>query len=170
MPRVLGPRLGGQVQQVIKAVQAGDWSTSDAGVVTAGGVELRDGEYELTLVAADSEHSAPLSGADGVVVLDPVVTPELAAEGLARDVVRVVQQARRDADLNISDRISLTVAASPDVIAAVSTHRDFVAAETLATSVTLDDLAGSTSEQAGWFAGEVGDGDGVRVRVAKATA
>ena len=108
VPRALGPRVGGQVQQVIKAVKAGDWSLVD-GAPVAAGVTLQEGEYELRLVAADAEHSAPLPGGEGVVVLDTAVTPELAAEGLARDVVRVVQQARRDADLDVSDRIALVV-------------------------------------------------------------
>jgi isoleucyl-tRNA synthetase len=161
VPRVLGPRLGGQVQQVIKAVRAGDWSV-DGGVVTAGGVVLEDGEFELKLVAADVEHSAPLSGTEGVVVLDTHVTPELAAEGLARDVVRVVQQARRDADFNVSDRITLTVSASPAVTAAVETHQQFVASETLATSVTFGEVGVAA------FAGEAGDGETVRVQVAVA--
>ncbi len=67
------------------------------------------------------------------MVLDTAVTPELAAEGLARDLIRVVQQARRDADLDVSDRIALIVAAAPAVVAAVEAHRDFVAGETLAT-------------------------------------
>jgi isoleucyl-tRNA synthetase len=159
VPRVLGPRLGGAVQNVIKAVRAGDWSVAD-GVVTAGGVVLEDGEFELKLVAADVEHSAPLPGAEGVVVLDTVVTPELAAEGLARDVVRVVQQARRDADLNVSDRISLVVSASPAVAAAVEKHRDFVGSETLATSVSFGAVDGG-------FAGEAGDGETVEVQVSK---
>ena len=48
VPRALGPRLGRDVQQVIGAVQAGDWSESD-GVVTAGGVQLQDGEYTVRL-------------------------------------------------------------------------------------------------------------------------
>jgi isoleucyl-tRNA synthetase len=158
VPRVLGPRLGGAVQNVIKAVRAGDWTVVD-GVVTAGGVVLADGEYELKLVAADVEHSAPLSGAAGVVVLDTMVTPELAAEGLARDVVRVVQQARRDADLNVSDRISLTVSASPEVTGAVQRHEAFVAAETLSTSVAYGPVSAG-------FTGEAGDGESVTVQVA----
>jgi isoleucyl-tRNA synthetase len=160
VPRVLGPRLGGEVQNVIKAVRAGDWSVDD-GVVTAGGVALQDGEYELKLVAADAEHTAPLSGAEGVVVLDTVVTPELAAEGLARDVVRAIQQARREADLSVSDRISLTVSAAPEVVAAVRAHEAFVAAETLSTSVAYGAIAGG-------FTGEVGDGGTVTVSVARA--
>ncbi|MEU4695026.1 isoleucine--tRNA ligase [Actinoplanes sp. NPDC023714] len=157
VPRALGPRVGKQVQQVIKAVKSGDWQLVD-GAPVAAGVTLAEGEYELKLVAADVENSAPLPAGGGVVVLDTVVTPELAAEGLARDVIRVVQQARRDADLDVSDRISLTVAASPAVVEAVEAHREFVAGETLATSLAFGDAAGG-------FAGEVGDGEQVTVSV-----
>jgi isoleucyl-tRNA synthetase len=160
VPRTLGPRLGGAVQDVIKAVKAGDWAAA-GGVVVAGGVELREGEYELKLVAADPERSASLPRDEGVVVLDTTVTPALEAEGLARDVVRVVQQARREADLNVADRITVAVDAPAAVAAAVDAHRDFVARETLATSVEI----GAVSDG---FGGEVGDGQTVRVRVAKA--
>jgi isoleucyl-tRNA synthetase len=159
VPRALGPRLGGAVQGVIKAVKAGDWAVA-GGVVVAGGVELQDGEYELKLVAADPEQSASLPGGEGVVVLDTHVTPELQTEGVARDVVRVVQQARREADLNVADRISLTVDAPGAVAAAIDTFRDFVAGETLATSVEVGPVDDG-------FAGEVGDGETVRVRVTK---
>jgi len=159
VPRVLGPRVGGQVQQVIKAVKAGDWSLVDSRPVAAG-VALQEGEYELKLVAADGEHSAPLPGADGVVVLDTAVTPQLAAEGLARDVVRVVQQARRAAGLAVSDRIVLVVDATGEVAAAVAAHADFIAAETLATSVTVGPVEDG-------FAGEVGEGGQIRVQVRK---
>jgi isoleucyl-tRNA synthetase len=161
VPRVLGPRLGGQVQQVIKAVKAGDWSVTDDGV-TAGGVALNDGEYELKLVASDAERSASLPGGEGVVVLDTEVTPELAAEGLARDVVRVVQMARREAGLDVADRISVVVEASPEVAAAVETHRDFLAREVLANEVT----AGAAGDDG--FAGEVGEAEQVKVGVTKA--
>jgi isoleucyl-tRNA synthetase len=161
VPRVLGPRLGGQVQQVIKAVKAGEW-TAEGDAVTAGGVALRPGEYELKLVPADAEHSAPLPAGDGVVVLDTAVSPQLAAEGLARDVVRVVQLARREAGLRVSDRIALSVDAPAAIAAAVEANRAFVAAETLAASVRVGPLSGEA------FAGEAGEGETVRVAVAKA--
>ncbi|MET7402233.1 isoleucine--tRNA ligase [Dactylosporangium sp. NPDC005572] len=160
VPRVLGPRLGKDVQAVIKAVKAGDWGVQGGGAVTAGGVELQEGEYELKLVAADPTQSAPLPAGEGVVVLDSAVTPQLAAEGLARDLVRVVQQARRDADLNVSDRITVVVDGPQAVADALAVHSAFVAGETLAQSVTLGSLDGG-------FAGEVGEGDPIRVRVAK---
>ncbi|GIE82614.1 isoleucine--tRNA ligase [Actinoplanes philippinensis] len=157
VPRALGPRVGKQVQQVIKAVKAGEWQLVD-GAPVAAGVTLADGEYELKLVASDVENSAPLPAGGGVVVLDTVVTDELATEGLARDVIRVVQQARRDAGLDVSDRITLVLSASPAVRAAVETFRDFVAGETLATTVEFADPAGG-------FTGEVGDGEQVTVTV-----
>jgi isoleucyl-tRNA synthetase len=95
------------------------------------------------------------------IALDTEITPELAAEGTARDVVRVVQQARRDADLDVADRIALTVAAPENVLAAVRAHQDFVAHETLATSVTLVD---SLDEG---FVGTVGEAVPITVGVAK---
>ncbi|BEL09445.1 isoleucine--tRNA ligase [Actinoplanes sichuanensis] len=157
VPRALGPRVGKQVQQVIKAVKSGEWELVD-GAPVAAGVTLAEGEYELKLVAADVENSAPLPAGGGVVVLDTVVTAELATEGLARDVIRVVQQARRDADLDVSDRITLVLSASPAVRAAVETFRDFVAGETLATALEFAELTDG-------FAGEVGDGEQVVVTV-----
>jgi len=157
VPRALGPRVGKQVQAVIKAVKAGDWTLVD-GAPLAAGVTLQEGEYELRLVAADAEHSAPLPGGEGVVVLDTTVTPALAAEGLARDVVRVVQQARRDAGLDVSNRIEVALAASPDVVAAVEAHRDFVAREVLAESITFDPSVTG-------FVGEVGADEPVTVAV-----
>jgi isoleucyl-tRNA synthetase len=156
VPRALGPRVGGAVQQVIKAVKAGDWSLVD-GAPVAAGVTLQEGEYELKQVAADADHAAPL--ADGVVVLDTTVTPELAAEGLARDVVRVIQQARREAGLNVSDRIAVTVEASPAVADAIHAYESFVAGEVLAEQVSY----GPAGDAA--FSGVAGDSEPVRVAV-----
>jgi isoleucyl-tRNA synthetase len=72
-----------------------------------------------------------------------------------------VQQARRDAGLDVSDRIALTVAATPTVEAAVDTYRDFVAQETLSTSLMF------AASAAPGFTGEVGDGEHVTVSVSR---
>jgi isoleucyl-tRNA synthetase len=134
VPAKLGPRLGKQVQQVIKAHKAGDWSVAE-GVVTVGGVVLEDGEYQLELVAGDDKASTGLNAHDGVVALDIDVTHELEVEGRARDLVRLVQQARRDAGLDVSDRIDLTVTAGENWLEAVAAHEQLIAAETLASSI-----------------------------------
>ncbi|NIJ11289.1 isoleucyl-tRNA synthetase [Saccharomonospora amisosensis] len=158
--RAAGPRLGKDVQRVIKAVKAGEWTTSAEGAVVAAGVELLEGEYERRLVAKDHGAAAELSGGSGLVLLETEVTAELAREGLARDMVRVVQQARRDASLDIADRIVLTVDAPDDVAEAVRAHEAFVAGETLASDVSYAPVTDG-------FSGAVGDGVKVTVAVAK---
>ncbi|MGO1796746.1 MAG: isoleucine--tRNA ligase [Microbacterium gubbeenense] len=109
--RAIGPRLGKQVQQVIKASKSGDWTESD-GTVVAGGIELMAGEYALALDTSarpEGEAIATLSGG-GFVILDTVTTPQLEAEGLARDIIRAVQETRKQADFDVSDRIELFIA------------------------------------------------------------
>ena len=161
-PRALGPRLGADVQRVIRATKAGDWSV-DGDTVTAGGVELTADEYDLRLVPADPDRSAPLPGDVGVVVLDTEVTPAFEAEGRARDVVRVVQQARRDAGLDISDRIVLGVDGDGAVLDAVRAHEAFVAGEVLADAVAY----GPVGREGHVVDSTVADGEAVRVSVAR---
>ena len=75
----------------------------------------------------------------GFVILDTTVSPELAAEGLPRDVVRAVQQARRDAGLEVSDRISLQLAGDEAVREAVAAYAELIKKETLATNLDFAD-------------------------------
>ena len=134
VPAVVGPRLGKNTQQVIVAVKKGEW-TQEGDTILVAGETLQPGEYALKLVTKSDSASAPLPGGAGVVLLDITLTPELEAEGLARDVVRAVQQARRDADLNVSDRIVLTLGADPAVQAQLAPHEALIAGETLAVEV-----------------------------------
>ena len=158
--RAAGPRLGKDVQRVIKAVKAGQWTTSPSGGIVADGIELQHGEFERKLVSKDTGAAAELPASSGLVVLDTAVTPELEAEGLARDLVRVVQQARRDKGLDVSDRIRLTIDAPETVVSAARTHEALIRSETLA----LDVAYGWTSNGE---AGKVGDGVDVRVEILK---
>src|SRR4029453_2808951 len=109
--RAAGPRLGKDVQGVIRASKTGDWTVGEDGSVSCGGVPLVEGEYTLETVVAGDGTGSEAGGVlprGGFVVLDLTVTPELAREGLARDLVRAVQQVRRDAGLAVGDRILLT--------------------------------------------------------------
>lgn len=137
--RAAGPRLGRDVQQAIKGSKSGDWSVAEDGTVTAGGLALVEGEYSLETVAgsADDASATGVLPRGGFVVLDTEVTPELEAEGLARDLVRAVQQARKDAGLEVSDRIALTISGDAATVAAARTHEALIAQETLATSVEV---------------------------------
>jgi len=165
--RAAGPRLGKQVQQVIKAARTNDWSETD-GVVTAGGIELAAGEYELELQAASTAADAEsvlnssalaLLAGGGFVLLETTTTPELEAEGLARDLIRAVQDTRKSAGFEVSDRIRLDLVFFADTDAdtfALATGVD-VAGETLATRFAAHsapaDTAGTPSE---WLPGLTG--------------
>lgn len=154
--RAAGPRLGKDVQLAIKGSKSGDWSVAADGTVTAGGLALVEGEFTLeTVVGAATEGVATgMLPAGGFVVLDTVVTPELAEEGVARDLVRAVQQARRDADLQVTDRIELVVTGTPAVLAAARAHEALIAGETLATSYTVGEEAPAGATEV-----VVGDGE-----------
>ena len=131
--RVAGPRLGKQVQHVIRAAKQGDWSEQN-GTVTAGDIVLVEGEYELTLQAGTGHEDAALAllPGGGFVILDTETTPELEAEGIARDAIRAVQEARKNAGLDVSDRIVLALNADPEYARALEAHSELIAAETLA--------------------------------------
>jgi isoleucyl-tRNA synthetase len=145
VPAAVGPRLGPHTQDVIRAVKAGDWRLEGERVV-AGGHWLEPGEFTLTMVAEGDRASTTLGGGTGVIVLDVDVTPELEQEGRARDLIRLVQQARRDADLAVTDRIHLTIRADDDWIDAAHAHQDLIAGETLAVSIDLDGAGTDTPE------------------------
>jgi len=143
--RAAGPRLGRTVQQVIRAAKAGAWSQDAEGAVVVrtedGDVALEAGEYELATTvdadaAAEGLTAAVLPGG-GFVLLDVTVTPELEAEGYARDVVRAVQDARKAAGLAVADRIALELTVPAERVAAVEAHRELIARETLALELTV---------------------------------
>jgi len=138
VPAVLGPRLGARTQQVIAAVKRGEWMEAD-GAVVAAGERLVEGEYALRLVAREGDASAPLEAGSGIVLLDVSITEDLEAEGTARDVVRAVQQARRDANLRVTDRITLVISADAEVRRRVESHRELVVGETLTVNLVWDE-------------------------------
>ena len=158
--RELGPRVGAQVQSIIQAAKAGDWAM-DNGVVTVAGIALEEGEYSLEFTSEGEDTAVQFLDNGGFVLLDTTVTPELAAEGLARDAIRAIQQERKNAGLNVSDRISTTVEADPVASEALREHQDMVCAETLSIAFELTELSASDD------ALPVGENSHIRVKVSK---
>ena len=156
--RAAGPRLGKDVQTVIRAVKAGDWSEAADGTVTAAGIALLPEEYTTRLVAAEPESTAALPGGAGLVVLDSTVTEELEAEGWAKYRIRELQDARRNLGLDVSDRISVVFEVPADRADWALRHRELIASEVLATSFELAP-AGD---------GALDIGEGVRAAIVKA--
>jgi isoleucyl-tRNA synthetase len=143
--RALGPRVGGDVQRIIREAKSGNWKLVGEQVVVDG-TELFDGEYELTMTAASDNPDAKVGITSfGFVLLDTKVTPELEREGAARDAVRHIQQARKDAGLDVSDRIALKLTVDASSLSAISEHQRFISDEVLAVEFELSEGAGELS-------------------------
>jgi isoleucyl-tRNA synthetase len=137
--KVLGPRLGPRVKVVATALDADDGPLADA---LASGravtVDLPEGPPvdlapdDVDLVQETLEGWGVVSEGGLTVALELEITPELRREGLARDLVRAIQDARKAAGLQVSDRIELGVTASGEVADALRAHRNDVIGETLA--------------------------------------
>ncbi|MEO2171532.1 MAG: isoleucine--tRNA ligase [Acidimicrobiales bacterium] len=140
----LGPRLGGDVQAVFGAARSGSYELHEDGTATVAGHLLQPDEFTLGVESPEGVTAAALGSGDAVVVLDTEVTEDLAREGLARDVVRQVQQARRDADLVVTDRIRLVLDGDDALLDAVRVHEDHVAGQVLATELVYEPVDGDS--------------------------
>jgi isoleucyl-tRNA synthetase len=152
--RTLGPRFGKQMPQVAAAVEALDPSSVAARLRSgeAVGVSIEGHDHELR---ADDllMGMQPLDGfqvereGGHAVALDLTIGDDLRREGLAREVVRAVQNHRKDAGLDVSDRVSLSLGGDPELLEAAREHEDYVAGEVLANSVSYDlDGGGESTE------------------------
>jgi isoleucyl-tRNA synthetase len=135
--RALGPRVGKDVQRIIGQAKSGNWEQLADGIFVDGTL-LLEPEYVLTLVA-DNESSDFAVGvtSSGFILLDTRLTPELQSEGLARDTIRHIQQARKDFGLDVSDRISLKLVCDETSLTALEAHSDLISRETLASDIEV---------------------------------
>ncbi|HEV2856770.1 MAG TPA: isoleucine--tRNA ligase [Solirubrobacterales bacterium] len=152
--RALGPRFGRKMPQVAAAVEALD-AAHVAAVLAEGGeiginIDGSDhtlGPDDVTLALQPLEGYEVEAEAGHAVALQLELDDELRREGLAREIVHAVQIARKDAGLEITDRITLTLTGDKDLIDAAQAHQDYLATEVLATSVSYDGSAdGATAK------------------------
>ncbi|HJT63158.1 MAG TPA: class I tRNA ligase family protein, partial [Candidatus Limnocylindria bacterium] len=147
---IIGPRHGADVAQIMAAVRAGDWSLTDEGGAVAGGIALAADEFTLSAQAHEGHEIA--DDGDLLVAIDTTIDETLAAEGLAREVAHRLQNLRKAAGLEISDRIEVAIGVDADVAARLAPHQRWLAAETLAVSAVigpdadLTDATGRTEE------------------------
>jgi isoleucyl-tRNA synthetase len=168
--RTLGPRFGKQMPTVAAAIAGLDPSHVAAA--------LRDGRPVAINVGGGQDHELtaedllvsmkPIEGyqvereGSHAVALELEIDDELRDEGWARDIVRVVQTARQQAGLEITDRIALTLDGDDGLIGAARTHERYIAGETLAVRVSYesspDESRAAHSGEAGCRAGGMRDG------------
>jgi isoleucyl-tRNA synthetase len=154
--RSVGKRLGRKTQALIAAAKAGRWARKPDGAVEVEGEILTGEDFSVLLEAREGVVCQPLAANDAIVILDLEIDTALAHEGVARDVVRAVQQARREAGLHVSDRIRLALELPDDWREAAERFRDYIALQTLATEFTLGPAPSGAgfSEHASEMSGE----------------
>ena len=129
-PKLLGPKYGKDYPRIRTALQAGNFSVVD-GRVRVGDWTLEPDEVTLSLEPAPGFAAAADRGV--LVVLDTALSPELVTEGRARAAIRLIQDARKQAGFEVSDRINVRYSAADGVADAFEQHAAYISRETLAT-------------------------------------
>ncbi len=106
--KLIGARLGSKIKKIIPLAKQGKWQKTDDGIKIAD-ILLEKTEYILNLKPKDETNMRSLSSQDALVALDLNLDDDLKQEGIARDIVRIIQQMRKDQDLEITQRISLEI-------------------------------------------------------------
>jgi isoleucyl-tRNA synthetase len=138
--RALGPRLGQRVNAVKAALAEADGSALQAQLEAHGYIEIAGERLEASEVEVRAERHESLALVEDsgwAVALDLELTEELRSEGISRELVRALNDARKASGFAIADRISVTIDADDRLRSIIDTHRDLISAEVLATDVSF---------------------------------
>lgn len=137
--KTLGPKAGAKLQEIKKQIEAGPPEILAIASGSAASHTITAGDVTVEITAADL-NSTPVGNEGWVgvvdkntqVAIDTRLTKELKEEGLAREVIRQVQDLRKKSDLQMEDRIALVLqTAAPELNEAIATFKDYIASETL---------------------------------------
>jgi len=131
--KVLGPRYGKDVQEIIKKAKAGEFEINDDGTVKVAGFVLGEGDFEMGFMGRQGYDVASEAGLS--VVLDTKISEELKLEGQAREIVRMIQDLRKEADYRVDERIYVLIKSESALKEAVFAFADYIKRETLAIEI-----------------------------------
>jgi isoleucyl-tRNA synthetase len=161
----IGAKFGAKIKEITGAAKSGDWKKISEKEIEIAGVVLEGDDFELKLATKNNDEKkfaiAALSTNDYLVQLDIEVTKDLEDEGIARDIVRAVQQNRKDADLKISDHISLKIFSSnPRILEAAQIFENYIKEQVLADSISRTASIDEAKESANFSCeNKLDDGD-----------
>ncbi len=128
---VLGKHLPHKMKDIIVASKKNEWELTKEGLKISGEILTSD-EFSVILEPHQGIKGAKaFADNTGLLVLDLELTPALIQEGTARDLVRSIQQARKDADFSISDRIMIEITGDLDLSEILKQYGDFIQEQTL---------------------------------------
>jgi len=131
----VGAKLGSKLKEINAAIRENNWQKIADNKIQIADVILVDDEFEIKLITKNSNNTATLPSNDCLVELDINVTKELEEEGLARDLVRVIQQNRKDANLDICNHIKISINGDEKISQLVKNYQNYIAEQTLSDEV-----------------------------------
>ena len=154
--RTIGARFGGDVQAIAKALMATDHTETVRTIRSAGNLTLTyDGKSavleldDLVITETPKSGWSVASHAGESVALDLELTPALIQSGLVREIIRAIQEERKNSDFDISDRITVAWNGTEEVIAAIAAQSEFICGEVLATAISRDEALAITDTETG---------------------
>lgn len=133
--KVLGAMIGKDFKKVVNATKSGKWEINSKGELLVEEYTIAKENYEIKLLPNEGLTGKALDKTNGIVILDTNVTKELWEEGIVRDFVRFVQNSRKDAGLNITDKINIKISTKSELVEIILKYSDFIKSQTLAESI-----------------------------------
>ena len=161
----IGAKFGSKIKEITESAKKGDWQKISEKEIEIAGIKLSDDDFELKLATKNNDEKkfviAALPTNDYLVQLDIEITKDLEDEGIARDIIRAVQQNRKDADLNISDHIQLQIFSTNSRISEVAkSFEKYITEQVLADSLNCAKNAEEIKNAAKFsFENKLDDGD-----------
>ncbi|MBM5781811.1 MAG: hypothetical protein FJ368_00125 [Pelagibacterales bacterium] len=161
----IGVKYGSKVKEITNAVKIGDWKKINDKEISIAGVSLIDDEFEIKLTPKNQDDKkfviASLPSNDCLIQIDIEVTKDLEEEGIARDIVRAIQQSRKESNLNLSDNIALKIVSTNSEITKVALKfSEYIKEQTLSTSIeTYDNKELAQKSAKFFFENKIDDGD-----------
>jgi isoleucyl-tRNA synthetase len=158
----IGAKYGAKIKEITQAAKEGNWQKISANEIEIAGLKLVDDEFEVKLATKNIDEKKfaiqALPTNDYLISLDIEITKDLEDEGIARDIVRAIQQNRKDADLKITDHIKLQISsANPRILEVAKNFENYIKEQVLA-----DELKGNSDEKISTkftFENKLDDGD-----------
>ncbi|MCK9272869.1 isoleucine--tRNA ligase [Candidatus Gracilibacteria bacterium] len=149
--KLIGPRFGKDVQNIIIQAKNGNFQDLGEGRIKIphpnplpegegiSGFILEEGEYEIAYEPLSGVEVDIEAGFGMVIAVDTKITEQLKLEGIARDLIRTIQDARKEAEYNVSDRIKLSITGDK-IDQILNLFRDYIESETLSKITNLSDF------------------------------
>lgn len=137
----IGAKYGPKIKEIMAAAKSGNFTKIADNEIEIAGINLVDDEFDLALTPKTNEESSAVTVAlpdnSSLISLETKITEDLANEGIARDIIRAVQQARKDADLDVSDKILLQISAEKNITDAAQSFENYIKEQVLADDLKI---------------------------------